>query len=177
MDWTKLITNLKSHVNCVSRCLAVRPIYKGISGNFILMIAIARNPEWKVAKFQKVFLIFLPHLQNTVFPHIVSAATILFWNCKTLNLKRSIVQTFSKPDCCPNFLFLELETSNFAYLLIFWIPLTVQSFRKIYNIDLIYLISVPLWCFFDFVIYQKFKGGTLIKCLILLSNLAETLPS
>jgi hypothetical protein len=32
--------------------------------------------------------------------------------------------------------------------------------------------------FFDFVIYQKFKGGTLIKCLIsMLSNLAETLYS
>ena len=32
--------------------------------------------------------------------------------------------------------------------------------------------------FFDFLIYQKFKGGTLIKCLIsMLSNLAETLHS
>jgi hypothetical protein len=32
--------------------------------------------------------------------------------------------------------------------------------------------------FFDFVTYQKFKGGTLIKCLIsMLSNLAETLHS
>ena len=30
--------------------------------------------------------------------------------------------------------------------------------------------------FFDFLIYQKLKGGTLIKCLIsMLSNLAETL--
>ena len=32
--------------------------------------------------------------------------------------------------------------------------------------------------FFDFAVYQKFKGGTLIKCLIsMLSNLAETLHS
>ena len=32
--------------------------------------------------------------------------------------------------------------------------------------------------FFAFVIYQKFKGGTPIKCLIsILSNLAETLHS
>ena len=32
--------------------------------------------------------------------------------------------------------------------------------------------------FFDFLIYQKFKGGTLIKCLIsMLSNLPETLHS
>jgi hypothetical protein len=30
--------------------------------------------------------------------------------------------------------------------------------------------------FYDFVIYQKFKGGTLIKCLIsMMSNLGETL--
>ena len=46
-------------------------------------------------------------------------------------IERSIFQTFWKPDCCPDFLFLELETSNFGYLLIFWFPLTVQSFRKI----------------------------------------------
>ena len=44
--------------------------------------------------------------------------------------ERSIFQTFWKPYCCPDFLFLELETSNFSYLLIFWFPLTVQSFRK-----------------------------------------------
>ena len=32
--------------------------------------------------------------------------------------------------------------------------------------------------FFDFVIYQNFKGGTLIKCLIsMLFNPAETLHS
>jgi hypothetical protein len=32
--------------------------------------------------------------------------------------------------------------------------------------------------FFDFEIHQKFKAGTLIKCLILmLSNLTETLQS
>ena len=45
--------------------------------------------------------------------------------------ERSIFQTFWKPDCCPNFLFFELETSNFSYLLIFWFPLTVQSFINI----------------------------------------------
>ena len=36
-----------------------------------------------------------------------------------LNHKRSIFQTFWKPDCCPDFLFFKLETSNFSYLLIF----------------------------------------------------------
>ena len=33
--------------------------------------------------------------------------------------ERSIFQTFWKHDCCPDFLFLELETSNYGYLLIF----------------------------------------------------------
>ena len=55
-----------------------------------------------------------------------------FWLMYMINnLKRSIFQTFWKPDCCPDFLFLELETSNFGYLLIFWFSLTVQSFSKI----------------------------------------------
>ena len=33
--------------------------------------------------------------------------------------QRSTFQTFWKPDCCPDFLFFKLETSNFSYLLIF----------------------------------------------------------
>ena len=33
--------------------------------------------------------------------------------------KRSIFQTLWKQDCCARFLFIELETSNFGYLLIF----------------------------------------------------------
>ena len=45
--------------------------------------------------------------------------------------ERSNLQTFWKNDCCAKFLFLELETSNFSYLLIFWFSFTVQSFRKI----------------------------------------------
>ena len=34
-------------------------------------------------------------------------------------LERSIFQIFWKPHCCTKSLFLELETSNFGYLLIF----------------------------------------------------------
>ena len=45
--------------------------------------------------------------------------------------KRAIFQTFWKPDCCPDFLFLELETSNFGYLLIFLFSLTLQGFSEI----------------------------------------------
>ena len=39
--------------------------------------------------------------------------------CKKFDFERSIFQTFWKPDCCPDFLLLQLDTSNFAYLLIF----------------------------------------------------------
>ena len=45
--------------------------------------------------------------------------------------EKSIFQTFWKLHCCTKSLFFELETSNCGYLLIFWFPLTVQSFSKI----------------------------------------------
>ena len=45
--------------------------------------------------------------------------------------KRSIFQIFWKTDSCPTFLFFQLETSNFGYLLIFLFPLTVKSFINI----------------------------------------------
>ena len=34
-------------------------------------------------------------------------------------MQRSILQTFWKPDSCPDFLFFELEPSNLGYMLIF----------------------------------------------------------
>ena len=36
-----------------------------------------------------------------------------------LSIKRAIFQTFWWLRCCPDFLFIELDTSNFGYLLIF----------------------------------------------------------
>ena len=48
---------------------------------------------------------------------------------KESGFKRAIFQTFWKPDCCTKSLFLELETSNFGYLLIFLFLLAVQSGR------------------------------------------------
>ena len=45
--------------------------------------------------------------------------------------RRDIFQTFWKLHCCTKSLFLELETSNFDYLFIFWFFLTLQSFSKI----------------------------------------------
>ena len=40
------------------------------------------------------------------------------WVFEDLKFKRSIFQTFWKPDCCTKSLFFELETSNFGYLFI-----------------------------------------------------------
>ena len=57
----------------------------------------------------------------------------LFWRLIStlLKLERSIFQKFWKLHYCAKFLFIELEASNFGYLLIFWFSLTVQSFSKI----------------------------------------------
>ena len=41
-------------------------------------------------------------------------------------------------------------------MFIFWFPLTFQSCSKMDNIGKRVYIKVPLWYFFDFVIYQKF---------------------
>ena len=56
--------------------------------------------------------------------------------------KKEYLQTFWLIHSCTDSLFLELEDSNFGCLLIFWFPLTVQSFR-LDNIDIKYFIRVP----------------------------------
>ena len=53
------------------------------------------------------------------------------WNMGEMVKGVSIFQTFWKIDSCPDFLFLELKTSNFGYLIIFLFPLNVQTFSKI----------------------------------------------
>ena len=37
---------------------------------------------------------WLYNITHTVFPHIVAAATILFWNCKTLKISNSFLINF-----------------------------------------------------------------------------------
>ena len=68
--------------------------------------------------------------------------------------ERSIFQTFWKIHCCPDFLFLELETSNFGYLLIFWFPLTVESFSKIIQHGYLTFYEGPP---FEFLVDYKIK--------------------
>ena len=93
-------------------------------------------------------------------------------------LERAIFQTFWKLHCCAKSLFFELETSNCGYLLIFWFPLTVQSFSKIGQHWFKTIYKGPPFDVFWFCNIPKIHGGTLIRCLIsMLSNLTEILHS
>ena len=58
--------------------------------------------------------------------------------------ERAVFQTFWKPDCSPNSLFFELETSNFGYLPISIFCLKGLSFKPSGN-----LIVAPYLCFFN----------------------------
>ena len=90
---------------------------------------------------------------------------IEYWNFH----QRSIFQTFWKLHCCTKSVFFELETSNFGYLLIFWFPLTVQSFSKIEQ-------QMPiLECLVNCKIKKHQRGDPYE--ISMLYNLAETLHS
>ena len=121
-----------------------------------------------------------------VVPAVCSLGTWVWWRRpltgfvkfrpRISTFKRAIFQTFWKVHCCPDFLFLKLETSNFGYLFIFWFPLTVQSFNRIGQHWFKTFYKGPPFDVFWFCNLPKIIGGTLIKCLIsMLSNLAENL--
>ena len=100
------------------------------------------------------------------------------WNYLMNLLKGVFSQTLWKVHCCAKFLFLELETSNFGYLLIFWFPLTMQSFSKIGQHWFNTFYKGPPFDVFWFCNLPKIHRGDQIKCLIsMLSNLTETLHS
>ena len=123
-------------------------------------------------------------LNTTVFIMVKLRLTILLMYCNRSCIqlvpsvswsKRSIFQTFRKVHCCPDFLFLELDF-KFWLLANFLISFNCAKFQQHWKaliLDILYVLM-----FFDFVISQKFIGGTLMKCLIsMLSNLVETLHS
>ena len=56
------------------------------------------------------------------------------------------------------FLFFELETSDFGYLLIFNFVELCIVWAKLGKVDISHFIRVPPLMFFDFVICQKFLG-------------------
>ena len=58
------------------------------------------------------------HKLGTVHVFTVKSTDQILW-LQFFPAQRSIFQPFWKDDCCAKFLFFELETSNFAYLLIF----------------------------------------------------------
>ena len=88
--------------------------------------------------------------------------------------KRSIFQTLWRLHCCPGFLLIELDTSNFGYLLIFLFCWTVQSLRKTgQHLHYTFYKGPPLM-FFVFVIYQKFKGGD--PCKMCNINVVQSFP-
>ena len=97
-------------------CFHVRSY--GTCGDFTPYVP---SPTSQNHKFKKC-------LSHVVAEHETLAGIALKYD---ISGKRSIFQTFWKLHCCAKFLFFELETSNFGYLLIFSIPLTVQSFSKI----------------------------------------------
>ena len=78
----------------------------------------------------------------------------------------------------PNLCLLSKRLQILAACLFFNFAELCKVSGRLDNIDIRNFIRVPPMMFFDLVIYQKFKGGTLIKCIIsMLSNLAETLHS
>ena len=56
---------------------------------------------------------------------------------------------------------------KFWLLAYFLILLNCAKFEKDWTTFTFHILQgSPLWCFFVFVIYQKFKGGTLVRCVI-----------
>ena len=100
--------------------------------------------------------------------------TLLPWI--RLNItERAIFPTFWKLNCSAKSLCVFWVNDFKLWLHAFFLfPLTLQSFIKIGH----HWYYAFFMMFFDFAIYQKFKGGTLIKCLIpMFFNLTETLHS
>ena len=83
-----------------------------------------------------------------------------------LNLKEYFPNLLEKWLLCQIFVFWVRDFKSWllAYFLIFFDCTKFQKDWTIFILDI--LQGSPLWCFFVFVIYQKFKGGTLVKCLI-----------
>ena len=100
--------------------------------------------------------------------------TLLPWI--RLNItERAIFPTFWKLNCSAKSLCVFWVNDFKLWLhVFFFISFNFAKFHQ----DWTTLILCIFHMFFDFAIYQKFKGGTLIKCLIsMFFNLTETLHS
>ena len=102
-------------------------------------------------------------LECTIFCHKVR----IFWEghkiWKNLPLK---ILVFSKPSgklvFWARYLFIELDT----YFKFFHFAELCQVWGRLDNIYVTHFTRVPPLMFFVFVIYPKFKGGTLVKCVV-----------
>ena len=81
--------------------------------------------------------------------HSIPIKVHTFWEShkiwKNLPLKRSIFQSLWRLDCCPDFLFIELDTSNLGYLLILLNCAKFEEGWTTFMLDI--LQGSPLWSF------------------------------
>ena len=114
--------------------------YMGKQRSFWKIMSLLPWPKWSQVENRVCLLITIVPGKNSPSKYIRGLTK--FWDhsgvwpkvsmaFEDFKFKKSIFQTFWKVHCCPDFLFFEIETSNFGYLLIFLFCLTVQSFRKI----------------------------------------------
>ena len=121
---------------------------------------------------------YLQHLDvHTIYNFGINCSFDLVY-FKQLNiffLKRSIFQNLLETVLLPRFFVFWVGDFKLWLLAYFLISFNCKVSERLDSLD---FVRVTPLMFFDFVIYQKFKGGTLIKCLIsMLFNLAENLHS
>ena len=73
--------------------------------------------------------------------------------------ERSIFQTFWKPDSCPDFLFFELEASNFEYCLFFNVAKVCKIWARLNKLFIGHFTRVPPLNFGGLMESKKIKGG------------------
>ena len=91
---------------------------------FVILSIVSRFPLTEVKEIQRHNCSQFPLGRKNLIIQIRSWITTTFWPPLTSfglveDFERAIFQTFWKDDCCPDFLFFEIEISNFGYLLIF----------------------------------------------------------
>ena len=92
---------------------------------------------------------------------------LIFW-CDLLDKFQKLKEYF--PNLLENWFWGQIfvywaRYFKFWLLVYFLILLNCAKFEKDWTTFILHILQgSPLWCFFVFVIYQKFKGGTLVKC-------------
>ena len=122
--------------------------------------------QCQIEHFEYYFIYFLPHVNR--------------FDIRIQPIEeRSIFQTFRKTDFWARFLLIELNTSNFGYLLIFFILLNCAKFEEDWTTFILHILQgSPFEFWVNYKSKKTSKGGTLVKCVMqMLSNLSQTLHS